>query len=191
MRTTNKVKPIKFLKAIGTKLSQFRNGEQHDAHELFMALLDILQFENKDSNSPSQHLHIENEDAQSFLMERILMNNTRWYKDFLILEEHSVACCQCNSSSTWFQTTCSLSIKVPTKETSLEKLFTQVTNDTIISYCQPCASPQQKTLSRRIILTFKYIVIHIDRFTVSSGILSKNETVVYPMSVKINLDKKI
>ena len=177
---------------IGAKLPQFSNGEQHDAHEFLMALLNILQLENVNTTSSlNENLYIENDAAQAFLMESLLMNNSRWYEDFLVVEQYSVACCRCSSSTTRFQTSCCLSIKVPTKGMSLEKIFSQITDDTTVSSCQSCTGPQQKNISRKIILTSRYIVIHLDRFIISDGMPRKNTAIVHPTPVKININNKM
>ena len=192
MQTANKTKPLNFLEIVRTKLPQFSNGEQHDAHEFLMSLLNILQQENV-SFTPtlSENLYCENVDAQAFLMESLLTNNSKWYKDFLVVEQYSVSCCQCGSSSTQFQASCCLSIKVTSTEMSLENIFKQTTNDTTVSMCLSCAGPKQKHISHKIILTSKYILIHLDRFTVCNGMPMKNTTLVHPSPVKININNGV
>ena len=54
-----------------------------------------------------------------------------------------------------------------------------------------CAGPQQKNISRKIILTSKYILIHLDRFTISNGMPVKNTTLVHPSPVKIDINSEI
>ena len=76
MQQANKIKPLDFLEKVKDKFPQFSIGEQHDAHEFLMALLNTLQQENMDNNFPiNDSFHIENDHAYSFLMENLLMNN--------------------------------------------------------------------------------------------------------------------
>ena len=191
MRRVDEVEPLDFLKSIRDKFPQFNNEEQHDAHEFLMALMNVLQQENIDDSPIKEKNYIENEQAQSFLIANLLVNNTKWYKDFLVLEQHSVSCSHCGLSSTWFQTSCCISIKVPNKGRFLEEIFSQITEDSIVSSCQSCMSPQQKKLRCEIVLVSKYIIIHLDRFIISNGIPVKNDAPVYPTPLKININNKM
>ena len=143
MQTADKTKPQNFLEIVKTKLPQFRIGEQHDAHEFLMALLNILQQENVSFTSTlRENLYCENDDAQAFLIENLLTNNFKWYKDFLVVEQYRVSCCDCGSYSTQFQVSCCLSFKVTSTEMSLEDIFKQTINDSTVSACVSCAGPK-------------------------------------------------
>ena len=74
---------------------------------------------------------------------------------------------------------------------SLENIFKQTINDTTVSACVSCAGPKRKNICRKIILTSKYILVHLDRFTVSNGMPVKNTTLVHPSTVKININSEV
>ena len=191
MHDSNNIRPWNFIKVVGAKFPQFGNREQQDAHEFLVQLLNVLQIENDDNNiTDDENIHLENVMAQKYLSETLTKNSARWNKDFLTIEQYSITCYQCHSTTTRFQSSCCLSFKVPVEPTSLAKIFIQNTDDTAIAFCESCTSLKQKKIRSEIILTSKYLLIHLDRFLSTDGVLSKNEAMVQLTPLEITINSK-
>ena len=191
MQKENSTSPKKFVDIVKLKLPQFSDGKQHDAHEFILALITVLQHENTDNQINIYPIcNIEDELGQSFLFEILLLNNSNWYKKFLCLERITITCHNCNLASIHYEASSCLSINLPTTSSTLQNLFVQCLNEFVTSTCQNCTRDQLKTIKREMILTSKYMIIHLNRFIDSNGKLSKNNVPINPTSIKVKINEE-
>jgi hypothetical protein len=194
--------PFELRTSIGKLNKMFDSNTQEDAHEFFIFLLDILNFELRRAKPPtnlqlaqkSQSRKKEEkvdpvdllpfeEKSCTFWAQELVRNNSIFQDAFLGQYVSKVTCKECSFKSTSFQAFNILEVPVPSKqETTLRDCFSLFTQQETLECglwrCPKCQKKVQASKHINLSVLPPVLVICLKRFGVKDGAAYKSNCLV-------------
>ena len=178
------VDPVALKRCIGSRLKQFNNNDQEDAHELLYALLDQVYMDFAPFSAPESGLDppITNPVASNFVWEL----------------EQSMKCKECDYESRRSEVFHDLSLDLPSAAeikngvVQLRTLLGRFFQEEEVSYkCEKCEC-EKATLSRRIVKLPRFFLVHIKRYVIDLVALAEGkQAVVRKRAEAVGIDEKL